>query len=93
MHFVEKGDESKPLMLFIHGFPEFWYSWRFQIEEFSNDYRTVAIDLRGFGESDKAEKLSDYRLDTVVEDIRQLVVLLGKTKHNVILFMLIQVPF
>ena len=39
IHYVEKGDPSKPLMLFVHGFPEFWYSWRYQITEFSKDYR------------------------------------------------------
>jgi hypothetical protein len=38
IHYVEKGDRSKPLMLFIHGFPEFWYSWRHQLKEFSKDY-------------------------------------------------------
>ena len=38
MHYVEKGDYSKPLMIFVHGFPEFWFSWRFQIEYFAKDY-------------------------------------------------------
>lgn len=38
MHYVEKGDHSKPLMVFVHGFPEFWFSWRFQLEHFSKDY-------------------------------------------------------
>jgi len=38
IHYVEKGDRSKPLMLFIHGFPEFWYSWRHQLKEFSKDF-------------------------------------------------------
>lgn len=37
-HYVEKGDRSKPLMLMVHGFPEFWYSWRHQMKEFSKDY-------------------------------------------------------
>ena len=38
MHYVEKGDHSKPLMIFLHGFPEFWFSWRYQIEYFAKDY-------------------------------------------------------
>jgi hypothetical protein len=38
LHYVEKGDKSKELMLLVHGFPEFWYSWRHQIKEFSKDY-------------------------------------------------------
>ncbi|KAJ9575262.1 hypothetical protein L9F63_025784 [Diploptera punctata] len=56
IHYVEKGDRSKPLMLFIHGFPEFWYSWRHQIKEFSKDYWTVAVDMRGYGDSEKPEE-------------------------------------
>ena len=77
MHYVEKGDKTKPLMLFVHGFPEFWYSWRYQLKEFSKDYRTIAIDLRGYGESDKPNKISEYHIDKIVEDIRQLVLKLG----------------
>ena len=42
LHYVATGDESKPLMLFIHGFPEFWYSWRHQITAFASDYRFVS---------------------------------------------------
>lgn len=38
LHYVEAGDKSKPLMVFVHGFPEFWYCWRHQITEFSKDY-------------------------------------------------------
>ena len=38
VHYVEKGDRSKPLMIFVHGFPEFWFSWRFQLEHFSKNY-------------------------------------------------------
>lgn len=37
-HYVESGDRSKPLILFIHGIPDFWYSWRHQIPEFSSEY-------------------------------------------------------
>ena len=38
IHYIEKGDRTKPLMLFLHGFPEFWFSWRFQMAHFSSDY-------------------------------------------------------
>jgi len=78
MHYVEKGDQSKPLMLLVHGFPEFWYSWRFQLNEFSNDYWVVAIDQRGYGQSDKPTSIADYELDNMVEDIHQLVQKLGE---------------
>ena len=38
IHYVEKGDSSRPLMIFVHGFPEFWFSWRYQLEHFSKEY-------------------------------------------------------
>ena len=39
IHYVAAGTEGKPLMLLVHGFPEFWYSWRYQLREFSKEYR------------------------------------------------------
>lgn len=38
LHYVQKGNPADPLMLFLHGFPEFWYSWRYQMQEFSQKY-------------------------------------------------------
>ena len=38
IHYVEKGDPARPMMLFLHGFPEFWFLWRHQIEYFSQNY-------------------------------------------------------
>jgi len=65
-------------MLFIHGFPEFWYSWRHQIREFSEDFFVVAIDLRGYGESDKPIGIHNYAIDNMVEDVKQLLEALDK---------------
>ena len=45
MHYVEKGDKEKTLMVFLHGFPEFWYSWRYQMEHFSKNYWYVVLHL------------------------------------------------
>lgn len=77
IHYVEKGDKSKPLMLFVHGFPEFWYSWRHQIKEFSKDYWVVVPDMRGYAESDKPKGVKNYKIDILVEDLRQLLNHLG----------------
>lgn len=82
LHYVEKGDSSKPLMLFIHGFPEFWYSWRHQIKEFSKDYRTVAVDMRGYGDSEKPEGYAPYVLYNMTEDIKALVTELGTSFYS-----------
>lgn len=80
LHYVESGDPSKPLMLFLHGYPEFWYSWRHQIVHFNKDYRVVAVDMRGYGDSEKPEDVSAYKIDYLIEDIRQLIRALGHDK-------------
>ncbi|CAK1551971.1 unnamed protein product [Leptosia nina] len=80
LHYVESGDPSRPLMIFIHGFPEFWYSWRYQLVEFQKDYWCIAIDMRGYGDSERPEDVSSYKLPTLAEDIRDLVRQLGREK-------------
>jgi len=47
MHYVEsgKGDGTKPLMVFLHGFPEFWFSWRYQLKHFSRDFWYIPLLL------------------------------------------------
>uniref|UniRef100_A0A1L8DZB6 Putative soluble epoxide hydrolase n=2 Tax=Nyssomyia neivai TaxID=330878 RepID=A0A1L8DZB6_9DIPT len=80
LHYVEKGDENKPMMLFVHGFPEFWFSWRHQMVEFSKDYRCIAIDMRGYGDSEKPEGLAPYEIDNMVDDLRALVKALDKNE-------------
>ncbi|XP_050362655.1 epoxide hydrolase 3-like [Nymphalis io] len=80
LHYVESGDTSKPLMLFLHGFPEFWYSWRHQIVHFNKDYRVVAVDMRGYGDSEKPEGVSSYKMEYIVDDIKELIRALGHEK-------------
>ncbi|KAL8572756.1 hypothetical protein ACOMHN_030338 [Nucella lapillus] len=77
IHYVSAGSEDKPLMLLVHGFPEFWYSWRHQLIEFQKDYRVVALDQRGYGDSDKPSSVSSYSIKKLADDIKQLVAALG----------------
>lgn len=77
LHYVARGDTTQPLMLFVHGFPEFWYAWHDQLREFSNGYHAVALDMRGFNLSDKPADVKDYRAKHLVEDLRQLIAALG----------------
>ena len=70
LHCVTAG--SGPLMLFLHGFPEFWYEWKEQLREFSKDHLVVAPDLRGYNLSDKPGSLEAYRIPALLEDIRGL---------------------
>ncbi len=75
LHYVRQG--QGPLMLFLHGFPEFWYSWRHQLDHFAAQYTCVALDLRGYNDSDKPPGVDAYRLDVLVEDVRGAIVALG----------------
>ena len=80
LHYVEKGDRTKPLLLCVHGFPECWFSYRETLVEFSKDYWVVAVDMRGYGDSDKPARADDYKLDILVDDLRELIEVLGKEK-------------
>jgi pimeloyl-ACP methyl ester carboxylesterase len=75
LHYVTQGDG--PLMLFLHGFPEFWYSWRQQIPAFADRFKVVAPDLRGYNESDKPEDVSAYRMTELVNDVKGIIETLG----------------
>ncbi|XP_018331070.1 epoxide hydrolase 4-like isoform X2 [Agrilus planipennis] len=55
-HYVESGSSQSPFLLLLHGFPDCWLSWRYQIPELSKYFRVVAVDLKGFGDSDKPVK-------------------------------------
>jgi epoxide hydrolase 4 len=77
LHYVEAGPEDGRLVLLLHGFPEFWYSWRAQIEALSEaGYRIVAPDLRGYNLSDKPA--DGYDVPNLVEDIAGLIRAVGR---------------
>ncbi len=67
-HYAEAGTRGKPLMLFLHGFPEFWYEWKDFLPAFANDYHCVAPDQRGYNLSDKPSEVDAYRANTLIED-------------------------
>jgi pimeloyl-ACP methyl ester carboxylesterase len=71
LHAAAEG-ENGPLILFLHGFPEFWQAWHRQLTAFSRDHRAVALDLRGYNLSDKPEGVENYTLPAIVEDIRHV---------------------
>jgi pimeloyl-ACP methyl ester carboxylesterase len=70
LHVVSKG--SGKTVLFLHGFPEFWYLWRHQLEEFGADHRAVAVDQRGYNLSDKPEGVDAYAMKHLVADVKGL---------------------
>ncbi|KAI7839809.1 hypothetical protein COHA_006607 [Chlorella ohadii] len=71
---------GKPLMLFLHGFPETWASWRHQIQEFAGQYELVAMDMRGYGESDAPKGVKNYTIDYLVSDVLVVVKAAGHAK-------------
>jgi pimeloyl-ACP methyl ester carboxylesterase len=78
LHYVEQG--KGPLILFLHGFPEFWYEWKDLVPAFAKDHHAVAVDLRGYNLSDKPEEVEQYRVPVIVEDVRALAVKLKAHK-------------
>ena len=73
LHYVKAGPEDGKLIVFLHGFPQFWYMWRDQLLEFSKDYLAVAPDMRGYNTSSKPEEIEQYQPQHMVEDLRALV--------------------
>lgn len=80
LHSVTQGQGE--LVVLLHGFPEFWYAWRYQIPALSRYFRVVVPDLRGYNDSDKPE--SGYDLDTLSQDIRGLIQRLGYAKAHIV---------
>jgi pimeloyl-ACP methyl ester carboxylesterase len=70
LHYARAG--QGPLMIFLHGFPEFWYEWKDQLAEFGRDHTAVAPDMRGYNLSSKPAELSAYQMPMLVEDVRAL---------------------
>ncbi|EDV21402.1 uncharacterized protein TRIADDRAFT_59995 [Trichoplax adhaerens] len=71
IHFVEKG--NGPAIILCHGFPESWYSWRYQIPFLARlGYRVIALDQRGYGESDQPPNVEDYTMRIINQDVIDL---------------------
>ena len=76
LHYVEAGDG--PLLVLLHGFPEFWFGWRLQIEPLATaGFRVVAPDTRGYNLSSKPEGFKEYAVDLLADDIGGLIRALG----------------
>jgi pimeloyl-ACP methyl ester carboxylesterase len=74
LHVVEAGPEDGPLVVLLHGFPEFWYGWRHQIGPLAGaGYRVLVPDQRGYDASDKPRRVSDYRIERLARDVLALI--------------------
>jgi pimeloyl-ACP methyl ester carboxylesterase len=79
-HYVEAG-KGEPVV-FLHGLPESWFSWHYQIEEVSKKYRVIAVDLKGYGQSDKKD--GDYSLPVVAGELIALFDAIGLEKFSLV---------
>lgn len=68
LHVATAGDPANPMLLFLHGFPEFWYAWRHQLEALSDRFFCVAPDTRGINRSEKPVDVDDYVIEELVAD-------------------------
>lgn len=81
LHVAEMG--TGPLVLLLHGFPQFWWAWHRQLQDLSDaGFRAVAVDLRGFGASDKPPR--GYDAPTLADDIAALVFALGESDAMIV---------
>ena len=78
LHYVVDG--QGPLIMFVHGFPEFWFEWEKQLVEFGKDYQAVAPDMRGYNLSSKPPNVEGYHIKDLIEDLRALAKYLGHEK-------------
>ncbi len=77
-------DGKGKLMIFLHGFPEYWDMWKAQLNEFGKDHLAVAPDMRGYNLSSAPRDAKQYRPKILVEDIRQLAEHFGRNKFTLV---------
>ena len=82
IHYASLGEG--PLVVMIHGFPDFWYSWRDQMENLAGSFRVVAIDQRGYNLSDKPAGVESYAMQLLVKDVAAVIRHLGQERATVV---------
>ncbi|MDD9865550.1 MAG: alpha/beta hydrolase, partial [Verrucomicrobiales bacterium] len=76
--------ERGPLVVMIHGFPDFWYSWNEQLKALQSTHRVVAMDLRGYNRSDKPKGLEQYAMPRLVSDVAAVIRDAGEKKAVIV---------
>ncbi|MEO8433597.1 MAG: alpha/beta hydrolase [Pyrinomonadaceae bacterium] len=83
LHYAEAGTGTD-LVILLHGFPEYWYSWRHQLMALGKSFHVVAPDMRGYNLSDKPPQVEDYRIEVLVDDVVGLIDYFGASKAAVV---------
>ena len=84
LHYASKGEQGKPLLLFLHGFPEAWFAWQAQLEKFGGEFFAVAPDLRGYNLSSKPVGVDQYRPKLLMQDVALFIEHLGYEKACIV---------
>ena len=84
LHYAESGKGNEHLVILLHGFPEYWYSWRHQLPVLGEAYHVVAPDLRGYNLSDKPSRVEDYQVSRLREDVIALVNYFGADRATLV---------
>ena len=82
IHYASLGEG--PLVVMIHGFPDFWYSWRHQMNALSKRFQVVAIDQRGYNLSDQPKGVESYDMRLLVGDVAAVIRQLGRDKATIV---------
>ena len=82
IHYATVGEG--PLVIMIHGFPDFWYSWRHQMEGLKDSYKVVAIDQRGYNLSDKPDGEENYAMRNLVGDVAAVIRHFGEDSATIV---------
>ena len=82
LHYASLG--QGPLVVMLHGFPDYWYTWRQQMRALARDHKAVAIDLRGYNLSDKPKGVDNYAMRLLVGDVAAVVRHFGREKAIIV---------
>ena len=82
IHYVTAGEG--PLVVMIHGFPDFWYTWREQMEGLKDNFQVVAIDQRGYNKSAQPQGVENYAMPLLVGDVAAVIKHLGREKATIV---------
>ena len=84
LHYVTLGAEDAPLIVMLHGFPDYWYTWRAQMDELAARHRVAALDLRGYNRSDAPEGVEHYAMRELVGDVAAVIADAGRERAIVV---------
>ena len=82
LHYVTQGEGQ--LVILLHGFPEFWYSWRHQIPVLAEHFKVMVPDLRGYNDSDKPDGVANYQIDILTSDVMELIRSFGQERAIIV---------